>query len=195
MKSYRANVNPFSSDFVLVELHDHEVQRIDEFCERVIQHKEKESHYSIDHRSIYKRFYTGTAGELALEKLLDIEGIVNWTVGLSKDYNTPDLADVGLDVGVKTVNFGVFPLVRKESTHPQIICILWKKKWVYVCGIASVDTLNRYQDDELILDDKIENVVKQIWLQSKEALIETYGQEFYEKIKTEMKETIKHEFF
>jgi hypothetical protein len=49
--------------------------------------------------------------------------------------------------------------------------------------------------EELILDDKIENVVKQIWLQSKEALIETYGQEFYEKIKNEMKETIKHEFF
>ena len=155
MRSYRANVNPFSSDFVLVELHDHEVQRIDEFCERVIQHKEKESHYSIDHRSIYKRFYTGTAGELALEKLLDIEGIVNWTVGLSKDYNTPDLADVGLDVGVKTVNFGVFPLVKKQNTHPQILCILWKKKWVYVCGIASVDTLNRYQDDELILDDRL----------------------------------------
>ena len=49
--------------------------------------------------------------------------------------------------------------------------------------------------NELILDDKIENVVKQIWLQSKEALIETYGQEFYEKVKTEMKQTIKHEFF
>ena len=49
--------------------------------------------------------------------------------------------------------------------------------------------------DELILDDTIENVVKQIWLQSKEALVETYGQEFYEKIKSEMKQTIKHEFF
>ena len=49
--------------------------------------------------------------------------------------------------------------------------------------------------DKLILDDKIENVVKQIWIQSKEALIKTYGQEFYEKIKNEMKQTIKHEFF
>ena len=49
--------------------------------------------------------------------------------------------------------------------------------------------------DELILDDKIENVVHQIWLQSKEALIQTYGEEFYEKIKIEMKQTINHEFF
>ena len=155
MRSYKYNVNPYSSNFVLIELHDHEVQRIDEFCERVIQHKEKESHYKVDYGSMYKRFYTGTAGELALEKLLDIQGIVNWTVGLSKDYNTPDLADVDLNVGVKTVGFGVFPLVRKESTHPQIICILWKKKWVYVCGIASVNTLNTYQDDKLILDDRL----------------------------------------
>ena len=155
MKSYKCNVNPYSSSFVLIELHDHEVQRIDEFCERVIQHKEKESHYKIDHGSMYKRFYTGTAGELALEKLLDTQGIVNWTVGSSKDYNIPDLADVDLDIGVKTVGFGVFPLVRKESTHPQIICILWKKNWVYVCGIASVATLNTYQDDELILDNRL----------------------------------------
>jgi len=49
--------------------------------------------------------------------------------------------------------------------------------------------------DELILDDTIENKVHQIWLQSKDALIETYGEEFYEKIKLEMKQTIKHEFF
>jgi hypothetical protein len=48
---------------------------------------------------------------------------------------------------------------------------------------------------ELILDDKIENVVKQIWLQSKDSIIQKYGQEYYEKIKMEMKQTIKHEFF
>ena len=49
--------------------------------------------------------------------------------------------------------------------------------------------------DKLILDDNIENVVKQIWLQSKDSIIQKYGQEYYEKIKTEMKQTIKHEFF
>ena len=49
--------------------------------------------------------------------------------------------------------------------------------------------------EELILDDKIENVVKQIWLQSKNSIIQRYGQEFYERIKMEMKQTIKHEFF
>ena len=49
--------------------------------------------------------------------------------------------------------------------------------------------------NELVLDDKIENVVKQIWLQSKDSIIKKYGQEYYERIKMEMKQTIKHEFF
>jgi len=47
----------------------------------------------------------------------------------------------------------------------------------------------------LILDDKIENVVKQIWLQAKDSIIQKYGQKYYERIKMEMKQTIKHEFF
>ena len=50
-------------------------------------------------------------------------------------------------------------------------------------------------NDDIELDDKIENVVKQIWLQSKNSIIQRYGQEFYERIKMEMKQTIKHEFF
>ena len=49
--------------------------------------------------------------------------------------------------------------------------------------------------DELILEDDIQNVVKEIWLQSKEALVDTYGEEFYQRIKIDMKQTIKHEFF
>jgi len=49
--------------------------------------------------------------------------------------------------------------------------------------------------DELILDDKIENVVTEIWKQSKEALVSTYGEELYERIKLDMKQTIKHDFF
>ena len=49
--------------------------------------------------------------------------------------------------------------------------------------------------NELVLDDKIENVVKQIWLQSKDSIIQKYGQEYFDKIRVEMKQTIKHEFF
>ena len=49
--------------------------------------------------------------------------------------------------------------------------------------------------EELILDDEIDNVVHQIWLQAKHSIIQRYGQEYYNIIKNEMKQTIKHEFF
>ena len=49
--------------------------------------------------------------------------------------------------------------------------------------------------EELILDDEIDNVVHQIWVQSKDSIIQKYGQEYYDRIKNEMKETINHEFF
>jgi Fe-S-cluster containining protein len=49
--------------------------------------------------------------------------------------------------------------------------------------------------DVMVLDDKIENVVKQIWLQAKDSIIQKYGQEYFDKIRVEMKQTIKHEFF
>tara|TARA_R110000765_G_scaffold7152_1_gene23366 strand:- start:86 stop:640 length:555 start_codon:yes stop_codon:yes gene_type:complete len=49
--------------------------------------------------------------------------------------------------------------------------------------------------EELILDDEIDNVVHQIWLQAKDSIIQRYGQEYYNIIKNEMKQTIKHEFF
>ena len=49
--------------------------------------------------------------------------------------------------------------------------------------------------EELILDDEIDNVVHQIWLQAKDSIIQRYGQEYYNRIKNEMKQTIKHEFF
>jgi len=49
--------------------------------------------------------------------------------------------------------------------------------------------------EELILDDEIDNVVHQIWLQAKESIIQKYGQDYYNRIKSEMKQTIKHGFF
>ena len=49
--------------------------------------------------------------------------------------------------------------------------------------------------NELILEDEIENVVEEIWRQSKEALVSTYGEELYERIKLDMKRTINHDFF
>ena len=157
IKTYKNTVTPHSHNFILIELEDREVERIEDFCDRVIEAKIKESQYDRDYTSMRKRFYTGTAGELAVEKYLETQGVVDWTIGDSKLYHKADLTSIGVDAGVKTVEFGMFPIVFKESYSPEIICILWKKKWVYICGIASPYVLDNHQDINLVLDQRLKD--------------------------------------
>jgi len=150
MKTYKSHIHPFSENFKLIRLTDQELSRIDVFTQEVIQKKKTEQHHQIDNGSHYKRFFTGTMGELALEKYLGVTGIVDWTVGDSSFYHKPDLSSIGLNVGVKTVQYGLFPIIFKKSYSPEVIMIRWKKRHIYICGIATAKTLNAYQDDDLI---------------------------------------------
>lgn len=70
-------------------------------------------------------------------------------------YHVPDIP--GYSVGIKTVEYGKFPLIFKKNDYPQIICILDPSHYgtVLVCGLATADVLNKYQDDDLILDSKL----------------------------------------
>ena len=155
MYSYSTHIKPFSSTFQLVKLTNKELQKIDNFTKKVILKKENESQHQIDNRSEYKRFFNGTLGEVALEKFLNISGIVDWSIGDSKKYHKPDLSQIGIKVGVKSVDYGLFPVIFKNSYSPEIINIIWKNKYVYVCGLASIEILNEYQSFDLIKDEKL----------------------------------------
>lgn len=96
-----------------------------------------------------KRIITGLLGKYALEQVLGIE-IIDWSIGKSKDFNKPDIPEY--EVGIKTVEYGKFPIIFKKNDYPQIICIVKKdENTVYVCGLGEVDVLNEYQDDDLII--------------------------------------------
>jgi hypothetical protein len=155
MFDYSTHVKPFSSNFALMKIENVDIKRIDDFIKRIRSEKKNEDHHKIDDRSFYQRFFTGTLGELALEKFLGIEGIVDWTVGDSVDYSRSDLKRIGLDVGVKTVRYGSFPIIFKKNFKDQIIMIRWKSNYVYICGLAKRNVLNKYQSDELINDNKL----------------------------------------
>ena len=99
IKTYKNSVTPHSHNFILIELEDREIERIEDFCDRVIEAKIKESQYDRDYTSMRKRFYTGTAGELAVEKYLETQGVVDWTIGDSKLYHKADLTSIGVDAG------------------------------------------------------------------------------------------------
>ena len=131
---------------------------------------------------------------------LELEWKQDGCCKLLKDDNTG--CSLGDD---RPVFCKLYPLVENKSNR------LVMNNWAYLhCPKPQDYELDKVVDgkyyyklrkkhknkrNELILDDRIENVVKQIWLQSKEHIIKKYGQEYYKKIKNEMKQTIKHEFF
>jgi len=153
---YNTFIKPFSNNFKLITLDDNELEKVRVFVSSVIKAKSGENHYRIDNNSKFKRFFNGMIGEVAIEKLLGMQGkIIDWSIGNSNDYHKPDLSSLGVKVGVKTVEYGLFPIVFKTSYYPEIINIAYKKKYVYICGVASQNILNTYQDDSLIKDEKL----------------------------------------
>ena len=125
------------------------LKQIDDFVNEVIKRKQTEQHHAVDFGHEYKRFHTGLMGECAVEQLLGYR-FIDWSIGDSAEYNRADLRDVGTDVGVKTSELYNFPIIHKTAHRPEIICVQNSHKEVIVCGLATVETLNKYQDDELV---------------------------------------------
>ena len=89
-------------------------------------------------------------GECAVEKFIGKQ-FIDWTIGDSSFYHTPDLSTLGVNCGVKTVEKGKFPVIFKKSYKPEIIVIKNSDCEFLICGLATVQVLNNYQSDELIL--------------------------------------------
>ena len=153
-RSYDDYVTKYSDSFIRVVIDPEYLNRIKNFVDEIIKAKATENHHKIDSRQEAKRFTTGFLGEAALEKLFGIP-IINWSIGNSDDYHIPDIP--GYKVGIKTVERDKFPIIFKNNWYPQIICIKSTKldNLVFVCGLATQNTLNEYQDDDLILDSNL----------------------------------------
>lgn len=152
--SFEDCISPIIETAIKVEIDEAFQRRIMAFVERLIEVKKKEDHHRSDNQKELKRFSTGYLGEAALEKLFNLN-IIDWTIGNSSTYHVPDIP--GYAVGIKTVEYGKFPIIFKENYYPQIICVADPDKHgtVYVCGLGTVDILNTYQSDDLILDPRL----------------------------------------
>jgi hypothetical protein len=132
------------------------IKLIEEFVKAVVDQKKSESHHEVDKNNEYKRFYTGTLGEAALEELFGVD-LIDWTVGNSALYNEADLRAIKMDVGIKTVSENSFPIIHKAPKRPEIINIREGNDKVIVCGFASVQTMEQYQDVNLIKSPSLRN--------------------------------------
>ena len=129
-----------------VSLSSNRDAQIRSFVKQVIEKKRAEGgQYFKDPESLAKRYLTGWGGECAVEQYIG-KSFVDFTIGDSHDYYVPDLRSAGYEVGVKTVNMGDFPLLRKptpsSSNTPQIIVIRESRYDFYICGLATYDVVN-----------------------------------------------------
>lgn len=136
---------------IVIKLTDEKVQKADQWATEVIKAKKTEGHHKTDSRSTHKRFLTGMLGELALEEVLQIP-TVNWAIGKSTAFKSPDLKHAGFDVGIKTVNYGMFPLVSKNPTSSEIINIKISDNEICVVGLVTLEDIKNYTNDDLLFD-------------------------------------------
>lgn len=152
---YAQCVSPNFSTFKEVFLSNKVLEDIEQAAETLAHEKLiTETAYKKDGASLKTRFKTGFKGEAAVEALLGIK-VMDLTKGPSTNYDHPDIPNYTL--GVKTVRYGNFPVIPKENTYGQIICIVDENNdsKVYICGIATKDTLNTYQSQYLIMDPNL----------------------------------------
>ena len=146
--TYASHVKPYEHNFIKIVVPQDKIQKIKRFVDDIIKAKLSERHHQIDSGQEYKRFYTGLLGEAALEILLSIP-IIDWSIGSSSKYNTPDIKQYG--IGIKTVEYGKFPVIFKDNKYGQIINLKVSDDTILVAGYAGPYILNTLQDDSLIL--------------------------------------------
>ncbi len=143
----------YVSDKPKITLTEDIEQYVSEMVSPIIEKKRGEGGYKNDGGSIRKRHTTGKLGEIAVCVYLGLDHreVVDFSVGESADFDSPDLERGGLSIGVKTGSKEGdqydYPLLKKPSItakkheYPQVI-VMKEGLDFYICGIADVSVLN-----------------------------------------------------
>lgn len=151
--SFDSKISPYLDNFVKISFTDEELVPLGKFVDKIVEAKLKEDHYKVDSGSLKKRFYTGFLGEMAISLIFE-KNTVDWAIGNSKIFNKADLSAIGKNIGIKTVEWGKFPIIHKNPKRPEIINIR-EGNSVYVCGIATIANMESNSSDDLILSDQL----------------------------------------
>jgi hypothetical protein len=171
--SYESWVKPVQSNFLRIDLTEEEISLVERTAEKIATKKREEKGYLYDNDGLFKRWTTGLGGEVALGKHLGLK-ILDDRVGPSNEFDIGDLKRIGLDIGVKSVEYGKFPLVHVFPKRCEIILLKHQSKFRYMlCGLYTPDIMSLYSSRELVVDDKVR--------ESKTAF---YGIPFYKSFKT-----------
>lgn len=98
--------------------------------------------------AFYENFSNKILGICAIEKLFEIE-LIDWSNIQPKRF-IPKISLPEIDVDVVSCGNGKFPVINKINTKPAIITINMSDDYIWVCGLASAEVLNRFQNDKLV---------------------------------------------
>ena len=150
--NYQTLVSPIVKNLPKVYLDESIEIKVKNLATLIAERKKQEKGYKGDFNKLEKRYTTGLLREAALEKLLGVE-IIDWEVGDSSKYDVEDFNKIGLNCGVKTVEYGKFPLIQVVPVRDEIIVIKHPTELKFIiCGLYKKDILEKYQSRELVLD-------------------------------------------
>lgn len=136
-----------------VTISDAKRKKVSDFLVKFIAAKSQESVHQMDATNREKRFGTGFLGEAAMEQFLGVD-FMDTSIGNSMNYAIADMAPIGVNAGVKTGVYenDKFIAINRSLRHPQVMCFLSPdRKRVIIAGLATVEVLNKYSDDSLIM--------------------------------------------
>tara|TARA_Y100001938_G_scaffold44994_1_gene62544 strand:+ start:188 stop:745 length:558 start_codon:yes stop_codon:yes gene_type:complete len=151
---YDTYIFPHFGTFELVKIDSSTVEKVKNFVSNLINVKLLEQHHKKDKGMEYKRWINGYLGECAVEKYIN-KKFVDFTIGNSNKYHIADMSSLGIKCGIKTVEIGKFPIIFKNPKTPEIIVIKESLYNYYICGVATIDVLNKYQSDDLIVSERL----------------------------------------
>ena len=152
--NYEECVDLCAQDFEVITIESDFIERLAGWIDNMVEAKQDEAHHKADGNKERKRWMTGYLGEYAVEQYLG-QKFIDWSIGDSGHYHRPDMSSIGIDCGIKTVEYGKFPLIFKNSHDPEFIVIRKSYDTFWLCGYADPSVLNIYQSDDLILDDAL----------------------------------------
>ncbi len=152
--TYENCVIPLWDKFKQVILDESDYDGLDVFVQKVVEQKLVEKGHEVDNQKEEKRWTTGQQGEIVVGKFLGLK-VADYTVGESKMYNYADLKKHDIKCGIKTVEYGKFPLIKKGYKEPEIIVIKKSKYEFYIAGLATPLYMSLYHSDNLVLDSNL----------------------------------------
>ena len=109
-------------------------------------------------QNVWNSFSNAYMSEIAIENLTKTK-FIHWKIRPEKELDMSDLHFLGLDIGVKTAEYGNLPLVYRSDglrwgcKDPEIITVIEKPNIVYIAGYATKHMVNYYQKVEYSFGD------------------------------------------